>query len=176
MSYYDGFEEREGKMVEIASVFASAKIAYDIAKGINSLNSDVEIKQAVSKVLETLLSVQSDALTKQQELSLFIKEKDNLEKKLMEFENWEKTASQYKLVSMGIGNLVYVTNDVSQSTVPKHYICPNCYEKRKRSILQPTRDDDYWFNTKCLEHDCNFSLSVKRRDEYDAIRSSRGEF
>jgi hypothetical protein len=150
-------------MVEIASVFASAKVAYDIAKGINSLNSDVEIKQAVSRVLETLLSVQSDALAKQQELSLLIKEKDDLEKKLMEIENWEKTASQYLLVSMGIGNLVYATKDIAQPAIPKHYICPNCYEKRKRSILQPTRNDRYWFNVFC--HECKFSLSIKLSDE-----------
>ncbi len=74
-------------MVEFASAFASAKIAYDIAKGINSLKTSVEINQAVSKIIEVLLSVQSDALSNQQYLSLLIKEKEDLEKKLMDFEN-----------------------------------------------------------------------------------------
>lgn len=66
---------------EISSLLASSKAAYDIAKGINALKAEVQRNEAISKILEILVSVQfqaSGVLSKAHELEI---EKDNLAKK-----------------------------------------------------------------------------------------------
>ena len=92
--------------MEPTTIFASAKFAYDTAKGIIALKSDVERNEAVSKVLEVLLSVQQDALSMQKEHSLLLTEKDNLIKKISEFEKWSEVESQYELKEIASGIFV----------------------------------------------------------------------
>ena len=66
----------------------SAKIAYDLATGIASLKTAVERDQAVSKILEVLRAVQTDALLMQEKHSLLTTEKDHLEKENMRLKDW----------------------------------------------------------------------------------------
>ena len=47
----------------ISAVVTSAKVAYDIVKGISTLHTEVEKNQAISKVLEVLLAVQRDTMS-----------------------------------------------------------------------------------------------------------------
>jgi hypothetical protein len=122
--------------MEIASVFTSVKVAYDIAKGIGSLKSEVERNESISKILDILLSVQSDALQMQEKHHLLLREKDNLEKKLMELEKWSETEIQYELKEVARGFFVYAYKKPDNLGKPDHWICANCYKDRKASILQ----------------------------------------
>jgi predicted RNase H-like nuclease (RuvC/YqgF family) len=125
------------------------------------------LREQLSLIRDAFTNLESQNEILKSQLAESEKEKDGLNGKYKqlkdEIENWDKIASKYKKTSLGIGNIVYAS---MESNEPLHYICPNCYQKRKESILQPTRDDEYWFETKCLEHDCKFSLSIKRKDEY----------
>jgi hypothetical protein len=49
--------------MEIASLVTSAKAAYDIAKGVSSLKAEVERNESIAKLLEILISVQTDAVS-----------------------------------------------------------------------------------------------------------------
>lgn len=119
-----------------ASLFAQAKIAYDIAKGINSLNTTVEINMAVSKVLEILLSVQGNALAMQSQYQELLKTKNELEQKIVEFETWSETERQYDLKEFAPGVSAYAYKNTSETGDPMHWLCPNCWQDRKKSILQ----------------------------------------
>ena len=50
-------------IAEIGSLLTSSKVAYDIAKGISALKSDVDRNESISKILEVLLTVQTNALS-----------------------------------------------------------------------------------------------------------------
>ena len=45
-------------LTEATALISSAKVAIDIAKGINSLKSDVQRSEAIAKILDTLITVQ----------------------------------------------------------------------------------------------------------------------
>jgi hypothetical protein len=122
--------------MEIASLFTSIKVAYDIAKGINSLKSEVERNESISKILEILLSVQSDALLMQEKHLFLLRDKDNLEKKIMEIEKWSETETQYELKEVARGFFVYAYKKSDDSMKPIHWLCANCYKDRKASIIQ----------------------------------------
>lgn len=122
--------------MDIATMVTSTRAAYDIAKGISSLKSDVERNESVAKVLEILLSVQSDALEMKEKHHLFLEEISDLKKQIMEFEKWSETEKQYELKELASGVLAYALKQTDESSNPFHLLCAKCYNDRKKSILQ----------------------------------------
>ena len=66
----------------------------------------------------------------------FLVERDDLAKKLMEFEKWAEIENKYQLKEITRGVFVYESKDIEGSTVPKHWLCTNCFKDHKASILQ----------------------------------------
>jgi len=135
------------------SIFTSAKFAYDMAKGINSLKTSVERDEAVAKVLEILLSVQHDALLMQKEHSLLLTEKDNLIKKISELEKWSETEGQYVLKELAPGVPVYAYNKSNKTTQPPHLLCTNCLSKKQKGFYVQSEIDFDGTHYKCLNCD-----------------------
>ncbi len=123
-------------IAEISSLITSSKAAYDIAKGIYSLKSEVDRNESVSKILEVLVSVQfqaSSVLAKAHELEI---EKHNLAKKLMEFEKWSEAEQQYELNEIATGVFVYAYKKTTENKEPIHWLCTNCWKDKIKSIIQ----------------------------------------
>ncbi|MBI4650147.1 hypothetical protein HY745_02460 [Candidatus Desantisbacteria bacterium] len=53
----------------------------------------------------------------------------------MEFEKWADTELQYELKEIASGIFVYMYKKIDNSTKPKHWLCPYCFEKRKKIFL-----------------------------------------
>jgi len=124
-------------IAELTSLFSSAKVAYDIAKGISSLHVQVERDKAISELLKVLITVEEQALLSQEKTSSIIQEKDQLAKQLLEMDEWKITKNQYKLVEISSGSFVYAPNESYPFPNPVHWLCQNCLDnERKKSILQ----------------------------------------
>jgi hypothetical protein len=95
-------------ITEISSLIASIKTAYDLAKEISLLKTEVERNESISKILEILVSVQFQTSTVLAEVHKLEIEKHNLTKKLMEFEKWSETETQYELKEIASGVFMYV--------------------------------------------------------------------
>ena len=65
-----------------------------------------------------------------------------LEATIAEYDNWEAEKDRYELYQIKpSGGFAYrLRKECVQDAEPNHYICPNCYENRRKSILQ-MRDD-----------------------------------
>lgn len=157
--------------MEPASIFASVKFAYDIAKGLNSLNTIKERNEAVSKVLEVLLSVQNDALTMQKEHSLLLTEKDNLIKKISEFEKWYETESKYQLQELAPGVTVYAYKVTNESTEPMHLLCANCFSKKQKGFYVRSEIMLDGIHYKCLNCDKEI-IDYTHKDKRQPKRAS----
>jgi len=123
-------------IAEIGSLLTSSKVAYDIAKGISALKSEVDRNESISKILEVLLTVQTNALSVNAIAQELQQEKYNLEKKILEFENWTETERQYELKEIATGIFVYTYKKSKNLTEPMHWLCAKCYNERAKSILQ----------------------------------------
>jgi len=128
-------------ITEISSIVASSKTAYDIAKGLASAYADAKIKERTSELLTILLSVQSDALAVNAKHQELLQDKYNLEKKIMEFEQWSKTKDNYELKELAPGLPAYRRKKMNKSEDSTLWICPYCYDKKQESFLQ--RECDY---------------------------------
>jgi hypothetical protein len=122
--------------MEVSSLFTSAKVAYEIAKGVNSLKNEVERNENIAKILEILLSVQHDALSIQEKYSKLLKEKDEIAKKLMDLDRWSDIENNYELKEVSAGIFVYSYKKHANSSTPSHWLCTNCYKDKKFSIIQ----------------------------------------
>lgn len=143
--------------IDLGTLFTSVKAAYDIVKGINSLNTTVERNEAVAKVTDILLSVQSDALLMKERHSRLLGEIDNLNKKILEFEKWSEMESQYALYEVTSGVFVYAYKKTDKTPDPSHWLCAKCFNAdKKKSILQRFKHDLHGTHYKC--HTCNSEI------------------
>jgi hypothetical protein len=126
--------------MEISSLLTSAKIAFDLTKGITALKSEVDRNQAVSKILEVLIAVQTDALSMQEKQSSLTSRITELESQLQQLKNWESELQRYQLKRFAFGGYAYSLKLGMENGEPHHYLCAPCINQRKKSILQPSAD------------------------------------
>ena len=124
---------------EVSTLTTSIQSAFEIVKSLKSSYDARAITQAQSDILEQLFTIRSDALTLQEKHLALINEKEELTKKLMEFEQWAKTESEYDLKEIIPDVFVYSSKISQNSKMPTHWLCPNCWEDRKKSIFQRIR-------------------------------------
>jgi transcriptional regulator with GAF, ATPase, and Fis domain len=123
-------------IAEVSAIITSIKATIEIAKGLKSSYDAHTIAQAQSDILEQLLAIRMDTLTLQEKHSTLINEKDELAKKLVQLEQWEKTESEYELQEINRGKFVYSPKNSQQSKKPTHWLCTQCWDDRKKSVLQ----------------------------------------
>jgi hypothetical protein len=152
------FQEGEGFMpiAEVSAIITGIKATMEIAKGLKSSYDARTITQAQSDILEQLLTIRMDTLTLQEKHLTLINEKEELAKKLVQFEQWEKTVSEYELKKIVLGTLVYSYKKSQQSEIPPHWLCPNCWNEHKKSIFQAEYDTGEEAKYFCPE--CKFSF------------------
>ena len=122
--------------MEVASLLTSIKTAYDLAKGIASLKTAVERDKAISKTLEVLISVETDAFLMQKEHSLLTAKKDELEKDCLRLKDWTAEKERYSRKQIAPGVFAYVETASVNSTKSTHKYCCNCFDKTVQSTLQ----------------------------------------
>jgi hypothetical protein len=129
------------------------------------LKAEVERNEAISKILEVLVSVQFQAsavLAKVHELEI---EKHNLTKKIMDIENWSKTESQYELKEVASGIFVYAYKKGNNETEPAHWLCTNCWKDKITSILQRSASYPAFTCPKCKT---KFDLSWDSKSDFSS--------
>ena len=102
-------------MEELADARSGLKTAYEIAKGLKDIDDRVKLNAAVMDLQERILSAQQAAMDAQARLQ-------RLEAELAARDDWDATA--------------YELRPDRANGEDVHRICPNCYQKRARSILQ----------------------------------------
>jgi hypothetical protein len=128
-------------MTLFVSIGANLKAATDIAIGLSKLKTLAEVNAKAIELQGAILRLQSDAFTAQADQSSMIERIRDLEKELARVKAWEETKQRYKLHQQSPGTFVYVLHDHRDGSEPLHWICANCYEEGKKSILQFSRQD-----------------------------------
>ncbi|MCZ8171256.1 MAG: hypothetical protein O9272_05905, partial [Brevundimonas sp.] len=112
------------------------KAAYDLIQGLNAAAKEVAVNQVKVDLTRHILEAQQAlmaASSAQADAAQAIK---NLEQRLMEFENWEAERKRYELADTGKGSVAYRLREGMEAGEPAHWLCPHCFEKRKKSIMK----------------------------------------
>ncbi|ESX78826.1 hypothetical protein NKJ87_02065 [Mesorhizobium sp. M0027] len=118
----------------IASGYSALTAAFEIAKGLKNVDDQVKLNAAVIELQQKIADAQHSASASRDAMR-------ELQEKIAEFERWEKTADRYLLKDFGDQTYAYELIAGKPGDEPSHLVCPNCFQQRKRSILQ--YDDKY---------------------------------
>lgn len=122
----------------IQIAYNSGKAIFDIAKGINSLSSEVERNQAVIEIQRHAMDANVSLMDAQQAYSAALKHIDNLEQQIVQMKKWSGEKERYQLKRFHPGSLAYALKPEMAGGEPTHLLCANCYENGTKSLLQAT--------------------------------------
>lgn len=111
----------------ITAVTALGEAAKTVG-GILQTNSDFKAKEVITNLQNGVLELQAKVYAAQAKYH-------ELEQKLAVYEKWDSEASRYRLTELAPGIAVYALQPDQANGEPIHYICPNCFQNRKKSIL-----------------------------------------
>jgi hypothetical protein len=108
-------------------------------KRLSDARTEVKVNDVAIQLQGIVLDLQSEMMIIQSDYQQILRSRDDLEKKLVDQEAWDKERVRYHLEKIGGScGFVYALNVTNPSVEPSHWICAHCYEDKKKSILQLT--------------------------------------
>ena len=145
-------------IAEIATGLTGLKTALDILKGLKKANTSGPILSEIADLQSALIEVQQDILAANETHATDIDRIRGLEAEVAELKAWNDEKERYDLVSLPPGAFAYALKPTMAEGEPIHWLCANCYEDRKKSLLQRRQ----WVSS-CYEwgcHSCSGSIRV----------------
>ena len=121
---------------QLSAAYASAKAALDIAQGIQSLNTETKVNQAVIDIQRHVIDAQRGLMDAEQIHTGLLKKIEALEAEIMRMKDWSAEQERYELADTGQGSFAYRIKPGMENGEPPHWICPNCYQDGKKSIMK----------------------------------------
>lgn len=103
---------------------------------IGSMKHIVDLHEAGARKAATYELIDK-ALSLQERYTALAEEVGALKTKLAEFEKWEAESQRYELKPHARGFTTYELKPDAQPPETPHSICPDCYQKGQKAILQP---------------------------------------
>jgi len=141
-------------IAEISATWTALNAAVKAATAAFKTVEDVKAKEAIADIQNSLIELQSKLLTIQSQYENLAEVKRRLEQKIMQYEKWDADAARYELKEIAGGIFVYVLKSDHAAGEPIHWLCPNCFQERQKSILSKPGVDH--LNYKC--HRCEFEV------------------
>jgi hypothetical protein len=120
----------------LAAALSSLNAAKDIAQAMIGLRDTTAFQTKLLEFQSKLLDANRAAFEAQDERAALLEQIRALEEKVASFETWDAEKKRYELKEYGRGAFAYALKPEAQGTEPMHQICANCYQGRKKSILQ----------------------------------------
>jgi hypothetical protein len=119
----------------ISAAISALNGAKDIAQAMISLRDSKAFQAKLIEFQSKLIDANSSALAAQDERATLLQRIGDLEKEVTRLKTWDAEKQRYHLTDVGDGTFAYSPKDAMSSGEPAHYICTNCYENAKKSIL-----------------------------------------
>ena len=121
-------------------------------KRLSDARTEVKVNDVAIQLQGIVLDLQSEMMIIQSDYQQVLRSRDDLEKKLVEQEGWDKERARYQLEKIGGScGFVYALKKSEPPVEPTHWLCSNCYEDKKKSILQfaPKSGLNRWACPRC---------------------------
>jgi hypothetical protein len=124
-------------LADISGALGALQKASDIVKKWTSSSTDKERATEIIELNREIETAQRRAITANAAQTSLIQEVETLKAEIARFETWDTEKTRYELKPTGHKNiLVYSLKEDAQPPEYPHSICPNCYQERKKRILQ----------------------------------------
>lgn len=123
-------------MALIGGLANSLNIAVNISKLAIGLRDQALIQEKIVELTSEIMSAQQSAISAIATQTTLTERVRDLEKQIMDMEAWETEKQRYEMKIAARGATVYAVKEDARGAEPPHWICTNCYQQRKKSILQ----------------------------------------
>lgn len=120
----------------IGGAVSGLKTAVEIAKGLVAVNTTVEVNAKAIELQRAILSAYGDAVSAKETQFALQEEVRDLKRQLAANEHFAADMERYQLDAPWPGSMVYALKESMSNSEPAHYLCANCYQNKKKSILQ----------------------------------------
>lgn len=161
-------KEKVGSVLGIAKDIGDAVIQAKVAKELRDAYS------TLTDVAKAALHSSVENLSLQEQTTILQKQNTELKNEISRLVEWQKESVHYQLKSVGTGAFVYVYQPTGEGgtavDMPEHWLCPQCYDAGKKSILQAKGIDKTDRVYKCYSPGC----SIEVREYVPATIQTRG--
>jgi hypothetical protein len=126
-------------ITELTTAIAGLKAASELGTLMLKIKVDAAVTDKVIESQAAIFGAQSAMIELQSKHQELLEENSHLKQKLIEIENWDVEAQKYVLTEVGSRKgVVYALKPEHRDSAPLHYLCPECYQEKRKSILQNT--------------------------------------
>lgn len=129
----------------ISGLLTSLKVSADLTKAIIGLRDAELVRQKANELTAQILAAHQFALAAQTAQSELIERERALKEEVMDLKRWDREKKRYRLDEVAPGSFAYTTKPGKEAGEPPHKICANCYQGRRKSILQGVRRTSGWY-------------------------------
>lgn len=115
----------------LAIIPGLAKAGADIAAASDETKRNAQLIE----FQRVIIQLQSSIAFIQVQNSSLLREKDDLEKQIKNFENWDGEKQRYSLVTIYSGAVAYALKESMSKGEAPHWLCTNCFDGGKKTIL-----------------------------------------
>jgi hypothetical protein len=124
-------------MTAIGVVSTSLNTAINIAKAMIDVRDAAAFQGKVFELQRAIIDAQQSVFAANAERTALIEEVREAKAQIACLEAWEAEKQRYELKDVGCGSLAYVVKENMRNGEPLHQICAACYQRTRKSILQP---------------------------------------
>ncbi len=128
------------------------KTIIETVKELRDICDDPSYGETYATLLEKLIGMETAHSALRERLR-------ELEKELAHYETWDAEKERYELVEFPGKVLIYALKKTGSNSDPLHYICPNCYQDHKKSLLQGKKYPSGIHALECQRCDGKFPYS-----------------
>ena len=119
----------------IAGAISSLNAAVNITKAMKDLRDWSLVQSKVIELQSAILEAQGSLFSANEERAMLVEKVRDAESKIARLEAWQTEKERYQLTDIGQGTFAYALKQSMSAGEPAHYICTNCYQQSKKSVL-----------------------------------------
>ena len=123
-------------LTAISSAATGFKVAVDMAKGLQALNTSTEVRLKTSELLDAVLEARFKLLDASDTQSALLERIKDLEQQIAGFEDWNREKERYHLQAIDRGAFAYMHKNAMDQSEPPIWLCQTCFERSHKSPLQ----------------------------------------
>jgi hypothetical protein len=142
--------------VEIGLGIKALKTAFDIAKEAKDLTDTTAMRSKIIDMQSLIMEAQASAIDAREDHAAQVEKIRGLEAQVANFEAWDDEKARYEMNTPWTGATVYALKKSESRGEPPHWLCANCYQNRKKSILSvmgfapgPPYGEYFWLCPSC---------------------------
>lgn len=123
------------------------------------IRDELLIREKAIELNAQVMTAQSAALAAQAAQAELVERVRELEKQVVDLEDWEREKGRYQLTEIATCVFAYATKPGMENGEPSHRICAGCYQDGRKSILQGIRRTKNWTRLEFLVcHACKAEI------------------